>query len=121
MTVDGKYPERWKTVGRFSYLASSALFLGGSDGRENIPIIRSINNLIGCMKKVLLHFEYKSMHCILWLMKTMNFHTYEHLGHFLSIKEIGSKIHNTEHFQQLIKKLFILVTFCVEVETFIQC
>ena len=52
MTVDGKYPERWKTVGRFSYLASSALFLGGSDGRENIPIIRSINNLIGCMKKV---------------------------------------------------------------------
>ena len=52
MTVDGKYPERWKTVGRFSYLASSALFLGGSDGRENIPVIRSINNLIGCMKKV---------------------------------------------------------------------
>ena len=57
MTVDGKYPERWKTDGRFSYLASSALFLGGSDGRENIPIIRSINNLIGCMKKVLFHIE----------------------------------------------------------------
>ena len=60
MTVDGKYPERWKTVGRFSYLSSSALFLGGSDGRENIPVIRSINNLIGCMKKVnfFLHFFY---------------------------------------------------------------
>ena len=57
MTVDGKYPERWKTVGRFSYLASSALFLGGSDGSENIPIIRSINNLIGCMKKVLLLYK----------------------------------------------------------------
>jgi len=52
MRVDGKYSERWKTVGRFSHLASSTTFLGGSDGRENIQIIRNINNLVGCLKKV---------------------------------------------------------------------
>ena len=54
MRVDGKYSERWKTVGRFSHLASSNTFLGGSDGRENIQIIRNINNLVGCLKKVCL-------------------------------------------------------------------
>ena len=52
MTVDGKYPERWRTSGRFSYLSSSSSFIGGSDGRENIPLLRNINNLVGCFKKV---------------------------------------------------------------------
>jgi len=53
MTVDGKYPERWRTLGRFSYLSSSAAFLGGSDGRENIVILRNINNFVGCLKKAI--------------------------------------------------------------------
>ena len=52
MTVDGQQPERWRTLGHFSYLSSSAAFLGGSDGRENIPLLRSINNLVGCIKQV---------------------------------------------------------------------
>ena len=52
MRVDGKYSERWKTVGRFRLLASSHVFVGGSDGRENIPTIRNINNLVGCLRKV---------------------------------------------------------------------
>ena len=52
MTVDGQHPERWRTLGRFSYLSSSAAFLGGSDGRENIPLLRNINNLVGCIKQV---------------------------------------------------------------------
>ena len=53
MRVDGKYPERWRTVGSFKFLSSSSSFLGGSDGRENIPVLQNINNLVGCMKAVL--------------------------------------------------------------------
>ena len=52
MTVDGQQPERWRTLGHFSYLSSSAAFLGGSDGRENIPLLSNINNLVGCIKQV---------------------------------------------------------------------
>ena len=52
MTVDGQYPEKWRTIGRLSYLSSSAMFLGGSDGRENVPLLKDINNLVGCLKKV---------------------------------------------------------------------
>ena len=52
MTVDGQYPEKWRTIGQFSYLSSSSLFLGGSDGRENVPLLKHINNLVGCLKKV---------------------------------------------------------------------
>ena len=53
MRVDGKYPERWRTVGSFSFLSSSSSFLGGSEGRENIPVLQNINNLVGCLKAVL--------------------------------------------------------------------
>ena len=53
MRVDGKYPERWRTVGRFTFLSSSSSFLGGSEGRENIPVLQNINNLVGCLKGVL--------------------------------------------------------------------
>ena len=53
MRVDGKYPERWRTVGSFRFLSSSSSFLGGSDGRENIPVLANLNNLVGCMKAVL--------------------------------------------------------------------
>ena len=53
MRVDGKYPERWRTVGSFRFLSSSSSFLGGSDGRENIPVLQNINNLVGCLKGVL--------------------------------------------------------------------
>ena len=53
MRVDGKYPERWRTVGSFRFLSSSSSFLGGSDGRENIPVLQNINNLVGCLKAVL--------------------------------------------------------------------
>ena len=52
MTVDGQYPEKWRTIGQFSYLSSSSMFLGGSDGRENVPLLKHINNLVGCLKKV---------------------------------------------------------------------
>ena len=51
--MDGKYPERWRTVGSFRFLSSSSSFLGGSDGRENIPVLANLNNLVGCMKAVL--------------------------------------------------------------------
>ena len=51
MRVDGKYPERWKTIGAFSYLSSSTTVVGGSDGRENL-LLQNINNLVGCVKKV---------------------------------------------------------------------
>ena len=41
----------------------------------------------------------------------MNFYKSEHLGQYLSIKEIGRNIHNTEPFKRLIKKLFIFCYF----------
>ena len=52
MRVDGKYPERWRTVGTFTYLASSFSVVGGTEGRE-VSLLHNINNLVGCIKDVL--------------------------------------------------------------------
>ena len=69
MTVDGVYSERWKTVGRFNLLASrlgiifistelmmvfhSVGILAGSDGKGENEHLNRINNLVGCLKKVI--------------------------------------------------------------------
>ncbi|XP_071742721.1 neurexin 1 isoform X4 [Lepeophtheirus salmonis] len=50
LTVDGIYSEKWMTTGMFYMLASSKVFIGGSD--ENTLGQLKIPNFIGCLKKV---------------------------------------------------------------------
>ena len=52
LTVDGLYNERWMTSGSFSVLASSTVFLGGSEATFSLPGTKTNNNLVGCLKKV---------------------------------------------------------------------
>ena len=52
LTVDGLYTERWMTSGSFSVLASSTVFLGGSEATFSLPGTKTNNNLVGCLKKV---------------------------------------------------------------------
>jgi hypothetical protein len=52
LTVDGLYTERWMTSGSFSILASSTVFLGGSEATFSLPGTKTNNNLVGCIKKV---------------------------------------------------------------------
>ncbi len=55
VTVDGVYTDRWITSGSFSVLASSTVFVGGSE-----PSYRATedggkvngNNWVGCLRKV---------------------------------------------------------------------
>ena len=49
VTVDGTYSERWITAGSFTLLASSTVFVGGSEATYNLP---GNNNWVGCLKKV---------------------------------------------------------------------
>ena len=52
MTVDGLYSERWITSGSFSILASSTVFVGGSEATYTLPAAGTNNNWVGCIKKV---------------------------------------------------------------------
>ena len=49
VTVDGTYSERWITAGSFTLLASSTVFVGGSEATYNL---KGNNNWVGCLKKV---------------------------------------------------------------------
>lgn len=52
LTVDGKYTERWRTVGKQSHLWSSLIIMGGSEGRGESQLLQATNNLVGCLKEV---------------------------------------------------------------------
>ncbi|CAN7944120.1 unnamed protein product, partial [Ixodes pacificus] len=49
ITADGVYTERGSTAGSFSFLASSALYVGGTDAILAGP---KRNNFVGCLRKV---------------------------------------------------------------------
>ena len=55
VTVDGTYSERWITAGSFTLLASSTVFVGGSEATYNL---KGNNNWVGCLKKVRQHLYY---------------------------------------------------------------
>lgn len=48
ITADGVYTERGSTAGSFSFLASSALYVGGTDAILPGP---KRNNFVGCLRK----------------------------------------------------------------------
>jgi len=64
LTVDGKYTERWRTVGKQSHLASSLIIMGGSEGRGGeSQLLQATNNLVGCLKKVSQLRPWKGIYC----------------------------------------------------------
>ena len=52
--MDGTYTERWMGSGGFSFLESTTAFLGGSEATYSLPGTKTNNNLVGCLKKVLI-------------------------------------------------------------------
>ena len=52
MTVDNTFTEKWMTTGAFNMLASSKVFIGGSEAPYKLPGTNSRNNFVGCLKKV---------------------------------------------------------------------
>lgn len=56
VSVDNVYSEQWSTSGDFSVLASSAVFVGGSEGNDDhlghVGNAKSLPNFVGCMKEV---------------------------------------------------------------------
>ena len=53
MTVDDMFKESWMTIGPFTMLSSSQVFVGGSDRPFNLKgADNDTRNFVGCMKKV---------------------------------------------------------------------
>ncbi|XP_071747001.1 neurexin 1 isoform X2 [Lepeophtheirus salmonis] len=53
LTVDDLYNERWVTSGSFSVLASTKVFVGGSEATYTLPGTKAQNNLVGCLRSVI--------------------------------------------------------------------
>ncbi|KAE8750773.1 hypothetical protein FOCC_FOCC002483 [Frankliniella occidentalis] len=52
MNVDGVYTDRSHTAGSVTILASSRVFVGGSDDTAALPGSRQDSNFVGCLRKV---------------------------------------------------------------------